>query len=83
MHYSKETPSCSTLRVITANFRVSETFGFLWYTNLLACHAGPGLEAVGEQFPESRAVGPHITGRCELEIVYTFWCTPRIRQTVL
>ena len=29
MHYSKEKPSCSTFRVITANFRVSEILGFL------------------------------------------------------
>ena len=29
MHYSKETPSCSTFRVITINFRVSEILGFL------------------------------------------------------
>ena len=28
MHYSKEKPSCSTFRVITANFRVSEILGF-------------------------------------------------------
>ena len=31
MHYSKEYPSCSTFRVITANFRVSEMLGFLRY----------------------------------------------------
>ena len=31
MHYSKEKPSCSTFRVITANFRVSEILGFLRY----------------------------------------------------
>ena len=31
MHYSKEKPSCSTFRVITAIFRVSEILGFLWY----------------------------------------------------
>ena len=31
MHYSKEKPFCSTFRVITANFRVSEILGFLWY----------------------------------------------------
>ena len=30
MHYSKEKPSCSTFRVITANFRVSEILGFLF-----------------------------------------------------
>ena len=29
MHYSKEKPSCSTFRVITANFRVSEILVFL------------------------------------------------------
>ena len=29
MHYSKEKPPCSTFRVITANFRVSEILGFL------------------------------------------------------
>ena len=29
MHYSKERPSCSTFRVITANFWVSEILGFL------------------------------------------------------
>ena len=28
-HYSKETPSCSTFRVITAKFRVSEILGNL------------------------------------------------------
>ena len=33
MHYSKETPSCSTFRVITINFRVSEILGFLWYSS--------------------------------------------------
>ena len=31
MHYTKETPSCSTFRVITINFRVSEILGFLRY----------------------------------------------------
>ena len=31
MHYSKETPSCSTFKVITINFRVSEILGFLRY----------------------------------------------------
>ena len=31
MHYSKEKPSCSTFRVITADFRVSEILGFLRY----------------------------------------------------
>ena len=31
MHYSKEKPSCSTYRVITANFRMSEALGFLQY----------------------------------------------------
>ena len=31
MHYSKENPSCSTFRVITVNFRVSEILGFLRY----------------------------------------------------
>ena len=29
MHYSKEKPSCSKFRVITANFRVSEILGIL------------------------------------------------------
>ena len=29
IHYSKEQPSCSTFRVITANVRVSEILGFL------------------------------------------------------
>ena len=29
MHYSKEKPSCSTFRVITANFQMSEILGFL------------------------------------------------------
>ena len=32
LHYSKEKPSCSTFRVITANFRVSEILGFLRYS---------------------------------------------------
>ena len=31
MHYSKEKPSCSTFRVITANFRVSEFLGIIRY----------------------------------------------------
>ena len=31
MHYSKETPSCSTFRVITINFGVAEILGFLQY----------------------------------------------------
>ena len=31
MHYSKERPSCSTFRVITANFRLSKILGFLRY----------------------------------------------------
>ena len=31
MHYSKEKPSCSTFRVITANFLVSEILGLLRY----------------------------------------------------
>ena len=31
MHYSKEKPSCSSFRVITANVRVSEFLGVLWY----------------------------------------------------
>ena len=31
MHYSKEKPSCSTFREITANFRVSKILGFLQY----------------------------------------------------
>ena len=34
MLYSKEKPSCSTFRVITANFRVSEILGFLRYIKL-------------------------------------------------
>ena len=29
--YSKEMPSCSTFRMITISFRVSEILGFLWY----------------------------------------------------
>ena len=29
MHYSKDTPSCSTIRVIKINFRVCEILGFL------------------------------------------------------
>ena len=32
MCYSKKKPSCSTFRVITANFRVSEILGFLRYS---------------------------------------------------
>ena len=32
MHYSIEKPSCSTFRVITANFPVSEILGFLRYS---------------------------------------------------
>ena len=31
MHYSKVKPPCSTFRVITANIRVSEFLGILWY----------------------------------------------------
>ena len=31
MHYSKEKPSCSTFRLITANFRVSEILGIVRY----------------------------------------------------
>ena len=31
MHYSKEKPSCSAFMAITANFGVSEIFGFSWY----------------------------------------------------
>ena len=31
MHYSKGKQSCSTFRVITANFQVSEILGFLQY----------------------------------------------------
>ena len=31
MHYSKQKPSCSTFRAITANFRVSKMLGFLRY----------------------------------------------------
>ena len=31
MHHSKEKPSCSTFRVITANFWVSEILGVLRY----------------------------------------------------
>ena len=34
MHYSKEKPSCSTFRVITANFRVSEMLEFLRYAHM-------------------------------------------------
>ena len=30
MHYCKEKPSCSSFRVITTNFRVSEILGILW-----------------------------------------------------
>ena len=33
IHYSKEQSSCSTFRVITANFRVSEILGFLRYVD--------------------------------------------------
>ena len=33
MHNSKETPSCSTFRVITIHFRVSEILGFLRYSS--------------------------------------------------
>ena len=36
MHYSKEKPSCSTFRVITANFRVSEILVFLQYIRIPA-----------------------------------------------
>ena len=39
MYYSKEKPSCSTFRAITANFRVSEILGFL------RCHCMSGLSA--------------------------------------
>ena len=35
MHYSKERPSSSTFRVITANFQVSEILGFLRYVIIL------------------------------------------------
>ena len=44
MHYIKETPSCSTFRVITANFWTSEIFGFLLYspeTAPIAYHKNP------------------------------------------
>ena len=34
MHYSKEMLSCSTFRMITINFRVSEILGFLQYGGL-------------------------------------------------
>ena len=34
MYYSKEKSSCSTFRVISANFRVSEILGFLRYTTI-------------------------------------------------
>ena len=34
MHYSKEKPSCSTFRMITANFQMSEILGFLF---ILVC----------------------------------------------
>ena len=37
MHYAKETPSCSTFRVITANFRVSKILGLLRYFTLDPC----------------------------------------------
>ena len=41
MHYSKDMPSCSTFRVITINFRVSEILGFLryWDTWNYCCNA--------------------------------------------
>ena len=32
MHYSEEKPSCSTFRVTTANFRVSEILGFFFFS---------------------------------------------------
>ena len=35
IHYSKEKPSCSTFKVITANFRLSEILGILWYRGAL------------------------------------------------
>ena len=35
MHYSKEKPSCSTFRTITANCWVSEILGSLWYMYFL------------------------------------------------
>ena len=35
MHYSKESPSCSIFKEITANFRVSEILGFLLYSQLV------------------------------------------------
>ena len=38
-HYSKEKPSCSTLRVTTANFRVSKILEFLWYSTLKLAEA--------------------------------------------
>ena len=41
IHYSKENPSCSTFRVITANFRASEILGFLvilFIVKVSVCH---------------------------------------------
>ena len=35
IHYSKEKPSCSTFKVITANFQVSKILGILWYLGAL------------------------------------------------
>ena len=40
MHYSKENPSCSTFRVITANVWVSKILGFLQQTQMLGWPLG-------------------------------------------
>ena len=45
MHYSKEKPSCSTFRMITANFQVSEILGCLQYSCFMANRGLPVLEA--------------------------------------
>ena len=41
MHYAKEKPSCSTFRVITANFQVSEILGVLRYSKYLKTSGHP------------------------------------------
>ena len=71
MHFSKETPSCLTFRVITINFRVCEILGFLRYSSLFSSavadlthifHSGMQKESL--HFVKLRAQIPSIIKTC-------------------
>ena len=77
MHYSEEKPSCSTFRVITANFQVSEILGFLRYTifeniwiwNCFTDHYSP---------PRPWALG--LEGDLDYSVLHLNWCNVKKRH---